>query len=783
MAITDPNKLATTPLNTSVSPLTSTPSNAGTPTLSASTSTTGGGGTLGYDPFFNPPTSYPTPAKAITPTVITSNAAKKDLVSKTAYVNNYDQAKAAQMQAPATPQGFVKVNQNTDLYNVKTGMKSTNLAGSSYDPSQWTTTPPGGTAIGTQQGTNLPTTTGTTEAINTGVASGTPAYDTIGQITNWQTDAENAKNDFNQQINDLNTGKTPYTAAEQAQIDNLKYQYDRLIEQQKTYNKNYEGSITQMGIVTGRSRYAPSIETGNIKEAVDQGVQKVADLNAKEEAAMEQLKQAIYDKNYKAISDTYKASQDYLNQRRQTINDISQAVKDQAQAILDQKKQDLAEHQAQMAEDKDTVSSLSYIIGNNLASGMSVADAKAMSQKYASAYGIDSNFLISSALAKQAEIEKGQQLQGTEGEYLNAISRGIIDSSMTYPQFLSMKATAGETPTERAYKEMQTASGYAELGAPKKVGEATYQYNPKTGQYETATAGIGQVDKSAIDDLNYKINLADEILAPGSNYQAIVGIPGPSAFIPGSKANVTRSAVDQIKQMINVENRGKLKGQGQISDFEGRMLAQASTRLNDLRNLSNDAFVKEIQRIKDASASSINYQRFKAGQPLTLQDLVGNNSEMRAKAETIVKNNPKLSEDDVATQLIPKEWLEGQQSFKTGGNGTPIVAKIGNIADGTKAGQCGAFVNDLTGLKLGDSYQSKMSKMDPTIKSPAPGMVFTMPIQGSKYGHTGIILGIQGDKAIVKDSNWYETSKPEQVATHTIPIADMTGFAYPKNFV
>ena len=105
-------------------------------------------------------------------------------------------------------------------------------------------------------------------------------------------------------------------------------------------------------------------------------------------------------------------------------------------------------------------------------------------------------------------------------------------------------------------------------------------------------------------------------------------------------------------------------------------------------------------------------------------------------------------------------------------NALVIDSAIG-VKDGEKGGQCGKFVNDLTGLKVGDSYESKLAKMDPTIKTPEPGMVFTMPLKNSSYGHIGFIVSIKDGIATVKDSNW---DKDEKVKTHQIPVSQMTGF-------
>ena len=101
-----------------------------------------------------------------------------------------------------------------------------------------------------------------------------------------------------------------------------------------------------------------------------------------------------------------------------------------------------------------------------------------------------------------------------------------------------------------------------------------------------------------------------------------------------------------------------------------------------------------------------------------------------------------------------------------------VISKLSTKQDGAKGGQCGRFVNQITGLGVGDSYQSKMSKMDPTITKPEPGMVFTMPYKDT--GHIGFIVGIDGDQAIVKDSNY---SLDEKIKTHKIALSKITGLA------
>ena len=141
--------------------------------------------------------------------------------------------------------------------------------------------------------------------------------------------------------------------------------------------------------------------------------------------------------------------------------------------------------------------------------------------------------------------------------------------------------------------------------------------------------------------------------------------------------------------------------------------------------------------------------------------------------------------DEIKTIIISEDLTESEglqlinrmnerSNFNGVGGDTDIALpdKAAKAKTGDKGGQCGRFVNNATGLGVGDSYASKMAKMDPTIKTPEPGMVFTIPYKDT--GHTGFIVGIEGDNAIVKDSNW---SLDEKVKTHKIPLNKISGLA------
>lgn len=123
------------------------------------------------------------------------------------------------------------------------------------------------------------------------------------------------------------------------------------------------------------------------------------------------------------------------------------------------------------------------------------------------------------------------------------------------------------------------------------------------------------------------------------------------------------------------------------------------------------------------------------------------------------------------------------------GSVTPFTRSSGGL---DRASECGAWVNDLTGLGMGDTYESKISKMDSNITADNAkvGDVFVQSpdVVGIKNGHTGII----NDKYVKDGEIWYTVSesnwekKPGTdgaigLITHTreVPASKIAGYRTP----
>lgn len=94
------------------------------------------------------------------------------------------------------------------------------------------------------------------------------------------------------------------------------------------------------------------------------------------------------------------------------------------------------------------------------------------------------------------------------------------------------------------------------------------------------------------------VSVIDQILSP-DNADALENVFGAGHQVTGltpGKTQLVNNQVDQIKAVLSLDNRQKLKGQGAISDFEAKILAQAATALD--KNLSKKDAEKELKRIR-----------------------------------------------------------------------------------------------------------------------------------------------------------------------------------------
>jgi hypothetical protein len=237
----------------------------------------------------------------------------------------------------------------------------------------------------------------------------------------------------------------------------------------------------------------------------------------------------------------------------------------------------------------------------------------------------------------------------------------------------------------------------------------------------------------------------------------LVGEKALQALVDAKASGATFGALSDSELQLLKNSSAKFASWARDKDGDGK---------TDYYEIDEKTFKDEINRIKGEYQDILD--RARQGQQgtttQTLDEYYKSNPNKQSQIEQMINENPNMTDDEIMQVL----------GFSSVGGDTKTATKAVAVSDGTKYGQCGRFVNKLTGIGLGDSYESKISKMDSNITEPQPGMVFVMPYKNT--GHTGIILSVNPDgTATVKDSNY---SLDQKVKTHKIPISKMTGFAY-----
>lgn len=155
---------------------------------------------------------------------------------------------------------------------------------------------------------------------------------------------------------------------------------------------------------------------------------------------------------------------------------------------------------------------------------------------------------------------------------------------------------------DEEYKKKDEEYRQATLAETKRsnlVSERISQQNANTSRKEKETTTIdAQKESEALSTMNQI-----EILL---NTPELANIMGPvNQYLGGNfggPAATAKNQFEQVKNMLTLNNRAKLKGQGAVSDFEGKMIEKAASALG--RNLSYEEGKKQLIQIKGAIATS-----------------------------------------------------------------------------------------------------------------------------------------------------------------------------------
>jgi hypothetical protein len=129
------------------------------------------------------------------------------------------------------------------------------------------------------------------------------------------------RSDLESTLSDIETGGL--SASERRQIRNARSLMSQEIEAQKLENKNFEAGTAQMGIRSGRQRYASEIQSGYQNAAVSSGIQKVQNLNIEMESKIAEMEADLRAGKIKEARDKYKEYNDFITERRALVKSIA----------------------------------------------------------------------------------------------------------------------------------------------------------------------------------------------------------------------------------------------------------------------------------------------------------------------------------------------------------------------------------------------------------------------------------------------------------------------------
>jgi hypothetical protein len=198
-------------------------------------------------------------------------------------------------------------------------------------------------------------------------------------------------------------------------------------------------------------------------------------------------------------------------------------------------------------------------------------------------------------LAKIRAMSEGPEKDQALEDYYSAVAGGQVFST-TDPAILAERRKAYERAKGKTLGDASVADLRAAI-------EAKIKYSETMGGKAAELESEKEKEKYLYKKTSAEKQEVVDIISEIRNSEALATGLDPARLIqavPGTEGYVFAQQVKNLKNRLSLEGRQKLKGQGQISDFEGKMLAN-SVSILDL-NLPQDAFLAELQRIDDVLA-------------------------------------------------------------------------------------------------------------------------------------------------------------------------------------
>lgn len=344
-----------------------------------------------------------------------------------------------------------------------------------------------------------------------------------------QTQLESAANDY---VTQVRGGNFPLTAKQQALVNNTNAMFEKLKNEQLIANQALTAITGQAGIRSGRNMYAPEINAGEIKATVDQGLQKIADIDLRRVDAINNMEVGFKQKNYEMVKDAYLVYEQSLKDKNNSLKEIQTQIQKNLQSVQDANElmeKEQFERVTKPIQDIQLLAAKSFApleIQQRIANSQSVGEAIAMAGDYLS------------------------NAPGEIGEFLSY--QRITGSPISYEEWGDLKQ---EKIVNQKYAEaFATAKGRA-AGTPDKPLAISIDGDMVTSQF-TPTQ-IRQIDGSSEAK---KLKSIQDLIGKLNAYKEVVNQPGGFDII-GSRKSILDSLYADLKIAYKeAANLGALTG-------------------------------------------------------------------------------------------------------------------------------------------------------------------------------------------------------------------------------
>ena len=122
-------------------------------------------------------------------------------------------------------------------------------------------------------------------------------------------------------------------ASKASMLQGIGEQYNRIIQQTEEANRRYEAVVQTAGIRSGGAKYSPEITSGIYQAAVNEGLQRVADIISKRNEAIASVNSAYDSKKFTLMAEEFDRLNKINNDLDSTLKDIAEEQRKKTQEL------------------------------------------------------------------------------------------------------------------------------------------------------------------------------------------------------------------------------------------------------------------------------------------------------------------------------------------------------------------------------------------------------------------------------------------------------------------